>query len=159
MGRHCKVYQASESIIALTMLTLNIQLDGLKCFSLKIEIQEGGEFLLNCIYKDKITNNIYFIYRDATDPTKVAGIIGQIFCKAMTAHLDSLVELKINKIGLRVSIDPEQVGFEVGSGGKPLPPSYATELDGALIPVITSNILASIDALLVLELFFHILLK
>lgn len=89
----------------------------------------------------------------------MAGIIGQIFCQAMTPHLDSLVELKINKIGLRVSIDPEQVGFEVGSEGKPLPPSYATELDGALIPVITSNILASIDALLVLELFFHILLK
>lgn len=74
-------------------------------------------------------------------------------------HLDELVAEGMQKIGLRVSLDPERVGYEVGSNGQPLPALFVNHLDEALIPVITGNFLSAIDALLVLELFFSIILK
>jgi hypothetical protein len=60
---------------------------------------------------------------------------------------------------VQVSLDPEQVGYEVGCEGKPLPALFVNELDEALIPVITGNFLSGIDALIVLELFFSIIIK
>lgn len=93
------------------------------------------------------------------DPTKVAGVIAQSLCRALTPHLDQLVADGLDKIGLRVSLDPEQVGYEVGSNGQPLPAVFVSELDSALIPVITGNFLSAIDALLVMELFFSVILK
>lgn len=65
----------------------------------------------------------------------------------------------MQRIGLRVSLDPEQVGYEVGSNAQPLPALFVNELDEALIPVITGNFLSGMDALLVLELLFVIIVK
>jgi MAD (mothers against decapentaplegic) interacting protein len=53
----------------------------------------------------------------------------------------------------------QQVGYEVGSKGEALPTLFVSELDAALIPVITGNFLSSLDALLVMELFFHVIFK
>ena len=102
---------------------------------------------------------MHAVLRDAIDPTKVARVIAQSLCRALTTHLDHLVAEGLHKIGLRVSLDPEQVGYEVGSNGQPLPALFVNELDEALIPVITGNFLSGIDALLVLELFFCVILK
>lgn len=89
----------------------------------------------------------------------MARVIAQSLCRALTVHLDQLVAEGLQRIGLRVSLDPEQVGYEVGSNGQPLPPLFVNELDEALIPVITGNFLSGIDALIVLELFFCIIVK
>ncbi|XP_029399863.1 zinc finger FYVE domain-containing protein 16 isoform X2 [Mus pahari] len=61
---------------------------------------------------------------------------------ALCPHLRTLKSNRMNKIGLRVSIDTDMVEFQAGCEGQPLPQHYLNDLDSALIPVIhggTSN--------------------
>lgn len=55
---------------------------------------------------------------------------------ALCPHLKTLKRNRMNKIGLRVSIDTDVVEFQAGSGGQLLPQQYLNVLDSALIPVI-----------------------
>ncbi|RWS07751.1 zinc finger FYVE domain-containing protein 16-like protein [Dinothrombium tinctorium] len=96
---------------------------------------------------------------DSVDPTRLAGIVAQSLCLALTPHLEHLVDNNFVKISLRVTLDPEKVGYDVGSNGNPLPAAYVNELDGALIPVIMGSVAANVESLLVMELVFHILVK
>jgi MAD (mothers against decapentaplegic) interacting protein len=94
------------------------------------------------------------------DPTKLAAIVSQALCLALSPYLEHLVDSNFHKIGLRVTLDPDKVGYEVGSQGQNLPSNYVNELDGALIPVIMgSQVMSAVDGLLVMELLFHVLLK
>ena len=84
--------------------------DGLKYFSWRIEIVlEGGEILTLQNLDLLIMKLLFFFIIDIIDPTKVAGIISQSLCRALTPHLDQLFTQGLTKIGLRVSLDPEQV--------------------------------------------------
>ncbi|XP_031216601.1 zinc finger FYVE domain-containing protein 16 isoform X2 [Mastomys coucha] len=61
---------------------------------------------------------------------------------ALCPHLRTLKSHRMNKIGLRVSIDTDMVEFQAGCEGQLLPQHYLNDLDSALIPVIhggTSN--------------------
>lgn len=61
---------------------------------------------------------------------------------ALCPHLRTLKSNRMNKIGLRVSIDTDMVEFQAGCEGQLLPQHYLNDLDSALIPVIhggTSN--------------------
>nr|XP_048311871.1 zinc finger FYVE domain-containing protein 16 [Myodes glareolus]XP_048311872.1 zinc finger FYVE domain-containing protein 16 [Myodes glareolus] len=61
---------------------------------------------------------------------------------ALCPHLRTLKSQRMNKIGLRVSIDTDMVEFQAGCEGQLLPQHYLNDLDSALIPVIhggTSN--------------------
>ncbi|XP_074593974.1 smad anchor for receptor activation [Brevipalpus obovatus] len=93
----------------------------------------------------------------AYDAGKLAEIVAQSFCLALMSHLDSLVEKKLFKIALRVSVDADKVGYDAGSNGEPLPSCYVSQLDAALIPTIMSNIATDMDFSLVMELIFYIL--
>ncbi|CAG2103339.1 unnamed protein product [Medioppia subpectinata] len=92
---------------------------------------------------------------DSLDSSRLAEMISQAFCLALTSCLDQLFENGFTKIGLRISLDADKVGYEVGSNGTALPPQYTTELDGALIPVIMDNISSGIEDQLVMELLGH----
>lgn len=46
---------------------------------------------------------------DGYDAGRAAEIIAQSFCPALVPCLESLVESKITKIGLRVTLDPDKV--------------------------------------------------
>ncbi|KAL1783779.1 zinc finger protein FYVE domain-containing protein 16 isoform X1 [Sigmodon hispidus] len=61
---------------------------------------------------------------------------------ALCPHLRTLKSHRMNKIGLRVSVDSDMVEFQAGCEGRLLPQHYLNDLDSALIPVIhggTSN--------------------
>ncbi|RWS24850.1 zinc finger FYVE domain-containing protein 16-like protein [Leptotrombidium deliense] len=96
---------------------------------------------------------------DSVDPTRLAGIVAQSLCLALTPHLEHLVDNNFVQISLRVTLDPEKIGYDVGSNGSALPAAYVNELDGALIPVIMNSVAANVDSLLIMELLFHILVK
>ncbi|XP_012981792.1 zinc finger FYVE domain-containing protein 16 isoform X2 [Mesocricetus auratus] len=61
---------------------------------------------------------------------------------ALCPHLRTLKSNRMNRIGLRVSVDTDMVEFQAGCEGQLLPQHYLNELDSALLPVIhggTSN--------------------
>uniref|UniRef100_A0A8C6H2B6 Zinc finger FYVE domain-containing protein n=1 Tax=Mus spicilegus TaxID=10103 RepID=A0A8C6H2B6_MUSSI len=75
---------------------------------------------------------------------------------ALCPHLRTLKSNRMNKIGLRVSIDTDMVEFQAGCEGQLLPQHYLNDLDSALIPVIhggTSNFSLPLE----IELAFFIL--
>lgn len=69
---------------------------------------------------------------------------------ALLPHLSLLRPL--SPLGLRAQMGPDQVGYEAGAGGKPLPAICQEPLDGALVPL-----LSNAREPLHLELVFHIL--
>ncbi|XP_054161437.1 zinc finger FYVE domain-containing protein 9-like [Oppia nitens] len=96
---------------------------------------------------------------DSLDTSRLAEMIAQAFCVALISYLDQLFDNGFTKIGLRINLDSDKVGYEVGSNGISLPPQYTSELDGALIPIIMDNISSGIEDQLIMELLFHILVK
>lgn len=75
---------------------------------------------------------------------------------ALCPHLRTLKSNRMNRIGLRVSVDTDMVEFQAGCEGQLLPQHYLNDLDSALIPVIhggTSNSTVPLE----IELAFFIL--
>ncbi|XP_066297796.1 zinc finger FYVE domain-containing protein 16-like [Branchiostoma lanceolatum] len=89
--------------------------------------------------------------------SRLAESIATATCVALVQHLDSLREAGMNKLGLRVNIDRDEVGYVAGSKSQFLPPLYMTDLDNELIPVIHNAAASNQDTPIRLELIFHIL--
>ncbi|KAK7888909.1 hypothetical protein WMY93_024469 [Mugilogobius chulae] len=83
--------------------------------------------------------------------------IARAFCLALCPHLKLLKEDGMAKLGLRVTFDPQEVGFVAGSNGQPLPAQYLNALDSVLIPVVHSRGRKRNDESIVMELIFYIL--
>ncbi|XP_067137387.1 zinc finger FYVE domain-containing protein 9 isoform X2 [Centruroides vittatus] len=96
---------------------------------------------------------------EPADPSRLAEAVAQACCQALTPHLEWLAEAELNKIGLRVTLDADKVGYDIGAAGEPLPSMYMNALDSALIPVITCASTSNHENPIVLELIFHVLLK
>lgn len=94
---------------------------------------------------------------EPVDLSRLAETLAQACCIALTPHLDRLNESAVMKLGLRVNIESERVGYEIGSNGVKLPDFYMNDLDNELIPVIHNAASHSQDGPIVLELIFHIL--
>ncbi|GAB6028768.1 Zinc finger FYVE domain-containing protein 16 [Chamberlinius hualienensis] len=94
---------------------------------------------------------------DPTDVSKVSDTLAQACCLALASHLSSLYSNGLNKIGLRITLDSESVGYEVGANEKVLPSCYMNDLDSELVPAIHSAASFHQEGSLVLELIFHIL--
>ncbi|XP_076783255.1 zinc finger FYVE domain-containing protein 16 [Arvicanthis niloticus] len=75
---------------------------------------------------------------------------------ALCPHLRTLKSDRMNRIGLRVSIDTDMVEFQAGCEGQLLPQHYLNDLDSALIPVIHGGTSSS-SVPLEIELAFFIL--
>ncbi|XP_054994356.1 zinc finger FYVE domain-containing protein 16 [Sorex araneus] len=76
---------------------------------------------------------------------------------ALCPHLKTLKDNRMNKIGLRVSIDTDMVEFQAGSEGQLLLQHYLNALDSALIPVIHGGTSSSHSLPLEIELVFFII--
>ncbi|XP_070564387.1 zinc finger FYVE domain-containing protein 16-like isoform X2 [Ptychodera flava] len=94
---------------------------------------------------------------DTVDLSRLAETLSKGCCMALVPHLDGLKEIHMSKIGLRVTIGAERVGYEIGSNGSILPDKFMSELDNHLIPVITSAVSQQADGPITLELIFYIL--
>ncbi|XP_029988672.1 zinc finger FYVE domain-containing protein 9 isoform X2 [Sphaeramia orbicularis] len=94
---------------------------------------------------------------DSAEHNRLTERIARAFCLALCPHLKLLKEDGMAKLGLRVTFDPQEVGFVAGSNGQPLPAQYLNALDSVLIPVIHSRGRKRSDEPIVMELIFYIL--
>lgn len=94
---------------------------------------------------------------DPADHSRLTESVARSFCIALCPHLKLLKEDGMAKLGLRVTLDSDQVGYLAGSNGQPLPPQYLSDLDSALIPIIHSGACQLSEGPIVMELVFYIL--
>lgn len=94
---------------------------------------------------------------ETAEHSRLTERIARSFCLALCPHLKLLKEDGMAKLGLRVTFDPQEVGFVAGSNGQPLPAQYLNALDSVLIPVIHSRGRKRGDESIVMELIFYIL--
>ncbi|CAL8279085.1 unnamed protein product [Lota lota] len=94
---------------------------------------------------------------DPADHSRLTENVARAFCTALGPHLKLLKEDGMAKLGLRVTLDADQVGYLAGSNGQPLLPQYLSHLDSALIPVIHSGACQLSEGPVVMELVFYIL--
>ncbi|XP_026138667.1 zinc finger FYVE domain-containing protein 9-like isoform X1 [Carassius auratus] len=94
---------------------------------------------------------------DPADHSRLAENVARAFFAALCPHVKLLKEDGMAKLGLRVTLDSDQVGYLAGSNGQPLLPQYLSDLDSALIPVIHSGACQLSEGPVVMELIFYIL--
>ncbi|KAM4872524.1 zinc finger FYVE domain-containing protein 9 isoform 2-T3 [Thomomys bottae] len=94
---------------------------------------------------------------DPADHSRLTEHVAKAFCLALCPHLKLLKEDGMTKLGLRVTLDSDQVGYQAGSNGQPLPPQYMNDLDSALVPVIHGGACQLSEGPVVMELIFYIL--
>uniref|UniRef100_A0A8C7WNH7 Zinc finger, FYVE domain containing 9b n=1 Tax=Oryzias sinensis TaxID=183150 RepID=A0A8C7WNH7_9TELE len=94
---------------------------------------------------------------DSAENSRLTERIARAFCLALCPHLKLLKEDGMAKLGLRVTLDCQEVGFVAGSNGQLLPAQYFSALDSVLTPVIHSKGRTRDDEPTVMELIFYIL--
>lgn len=94
---------------------------------------------------------------DPADHSRLTEHVAKAFCLALCPHLKLLKEDGMTKLGLRVTLDSDQVGYQAGSNGQPLPSQYMNDLDSALVPVIHGGACQLSEGPVVMELIFYIL--
>ncbi|XP_043941949.1 zinc finger FYVE domain-containing protein 9 [Protopterus annectens] len=94
---------------------------------------------------------------DPADHSRLTENVAKAFCLALCPHLKLLKEDGMTKLGLRVTLDSDQVGYQAGSNSQPLPSQYMNDLDSALVPVIHGGACQLSEGSVVMELIFYIL--
>ncbi|XP_075412097.1 zinc finger FYVE domain-containing protein 9 isoform X2 [Tenrec ecaudatus] len=94
---------------------------------------------------------------DPADHSRLTEHVAKAFCLALCPHLKLLKEDGMTKLGLRVTLDSDQVGYQAGSNGQPLPSQYMNDLDSALVPVIHGGACQLSEGPVVMELVFYLL--
>lgn len=94
---------------------------------------------------------------DPADHSRLTENVAKAFCLALCPHLKLLKEDGMTKLGLRVTLDSDQVGYQAGSNGQPLPSQYMNDLDNALVPVIHGGACQLSEGPVIMELIFYIL--
>ncbi|XP_061488971.1 zinc finger FYVE domain-containing protein 9 [Rhineura floridana] len=94
---------------------------------------------------------------DPADHSRLTENVAKAFCLALCPHLKLLKEDGMTKLGLRVTLDADQVGYQAGSNGQPLPAQYMNDLDSALVPVIHGGACQLSEGPVIMELIIYIL--
>uniref|UniRef100_A0AAZ3QXI2 FYVE-type domain-containing protein n=1 Tax=Oncorhynchus tshawytscha TaxID=74940 RepID=A0AAZ3QXI2_ONCTS len=94
---------------------------------------------------------------DPADHSRLTENVARAFCMALCPHLKLLKEEGMAKLGLRVTLESDQVGYLAGSNGQPLLSHYLRDLDSTLIPVIHRGACQLSEGPVVMELVFYIL--
>ncbi|BFZ16767.1 hypothetical protein BsWGS_19806 [Bradybaena similaris] len=86
---------------------------------------------------------VYFLQRqnsaphsDSINMNQLMEDIAHACCSALVKHLDELKKEGRVKLGLRVNLTRDSIGYEIGSKGQSLPVALLNTLDTFLIPVI-----------------------
>ncbi|CAB3980722.1 zinc finger FYVE domain-containing 9 isoform X2 [Paramuricea clavata] len=75
---------------------------------------------------------------------------------ALRPYLINLYQMERRRIGLRVNLSPDMVGYIIGSQGSPLPDEMATNLDNELVPAIHNAVNPSSSTPSSMEFLFNI---
>ncbi|CAG9820534.1 unnamed protein product [Phaedon cochleariae] len=96
--------------------------------------------------------------QEPVDISRLSENIAKATCDALVKYLDLLLTNNFQKIGIRTTLQSDNVSYCAGSNGVKLPPIYMKSLDEELIPVLhrlTSSNLS--ENAIILELIFRIL--
>lgn len=63
----------------------------------------------------------------------------------------------MTKLGPHVTLDSDQVGYQLGSNTQPLPSQYLNDLDSSLVPVINGEACQLIEGPIIMKLLLYIL--
>uniref|UniRef100_H2Z608 Smad anchor for receptor activation-like C-terminal domain-containing protein n=1 Tax=Ciona savignyi TaxID=51511 RepID=H2Z608_CIOSA len=101
----------------------------------------------------------YECTNDATDMGRLAEQMANGCFDALTPHLTTLRKRGQMKVGVRINVHPDEVGYSAGSLGVPLPDRCLKGLDDHLIPLVNEATchLQSYEEPVVFELIFYIL--
>ncbi|XP_030382863.1 zinc finger FYVE domain-containing protein 9 [Scaptodrosophila lebanonensis] len=91
-----------------------------------------------------------------SDIARISEQLARSSAMALLPFLDLLAAAGISKIGLRATLDQENVCYEAGARGSKLPPLYMNALDNHLIPTLHGES-SGVEDSIILELVFHIL--
>ncbi|KAK6302235.1 hypothetical protein J4Q44_G00265900 [Coregonus suidteri] len=132
-------------------------------FNTSVKIFHGSEFKAN----GKVIRwtEVFFVQSDdqpnglsdPADHSRLTENVARAFCVALCPHLKLLKDDGMAKLGLRVTLESDQVGYLAGSNGQPLPSHYLSDLDRTLIPVIHRGAGQLSEGPVVMELVFYIL--
>ncbi|CAB1318002.1 unnamed protein product [Coregonus sp. 'balchen'] len=127
-------------------------------FNTSVKIFHGSEFKANgkvirWTESDDQPNGL----SDPADHSRLTENVARAFCVALCPHLKLLKDDGMAKLGLRVTLESDQVGYLAGSNGQPLPSHYLSDLDRTLIPVIHRGAGQLSEGPVVMELVFYIL--
>ncbi|XP_015666387.1 zinc finger FYVE domain-containing protein 9 [Protobothrops mucrosquamatus] len=132
-------------------------------FIISVKIFHGSEYKAN----GKVIRwtEVFFLENDdqhnglsdPADHSRLTENVAKAFCLALCPHLKLLKEDGMTKLGLRVTLDTDQVGYQAGSNGQPLPVQYMNDLDSALVPVIHGGACQLSEGPVIMELIFYIL--
>ncbi|XP_052318856.1 zinc finger FYVE domain-containing protein 9-like isoform X2 [Oncorhynchus keta] len=132
-------------------------------FITSVKIFQGSEFKAN----GKVIRwtEVFFLQSedqpnglsDPADHSRLTENVARAFCVALCPHLKLLKEEGMAKLGLRVTLESDQVGYLAGSNGQPLLSHYLRDLDSTLIPVIHRGACQLSEGPVVMELVFYIL--
>ena len=75
---------------------------------------------------------------------------------ALRPYLYNLYQMEKRRIGLRVNLNPDMVGYIIGAQGSPLPDEMATNLDNELVPAIHNAVNPSSTTPSSMEFLFNI---
>lgn len=137
----------------------NTSLEGVECISVKspVDILGTGEASEGLAIR---WTRVYFLQHDESgssqfDPLDLSRLtedVAQASGLALAKHLGQLKQEGQVRLGLRVNLTQDAIGYEMGSKGKPLPPVMASDLDSFLVPIVHQ---ASEEGI-VMELVFNI---
>jgi len=88
------------------------------------------------------------------DPTRVASVFAKAVCVAVIPLLKQLKNQSLSPFAVKISLDPENTGYEAGSGGSALPAEFMSALDNELVPLVHGQSSPTSNSF---ELVFHIL--
>ncbi|XP_033057875.1 zinc finger FYVE domain-containing protein 9-like [Trachypithecus francoisi] len=91
-------------------------------------------------------------FSDPADHSRLTEHVTKAFCLALCPHLKLLKEDGMTKLGLRVTLDSDQVSYQAGRNGQHLPSQYMNDLNSALVPVIHGGACQLSEASVVMEL-------
>lgn len=119
----------------------------------------GDEHLIRWteVYLVRTDDSVGSRRTDPVDISKVSDSLAQACCVALAPHLGHLYTAGLTKIGLRVTLDPDNVGYEIGAGGERLPSAYMNDLDSELVPAMHCAVSPNQESSVLLELIFHII--
>ncbi|KAL0609205.1 Zinc finger FYVE domain-containing protein 9 [Plecturocebus cupreus] len=104
-----------------------------------VKIFHGSEYKANgkvirCTEEFSLENvDQHNCLNDPADHSRLTEHVAKAFCLALCPHLELLKEDEMTKLGLRVTLDSDQVGYQAGSNGQPLLLQYVNDLDSALL--------------------------
>lgn len=141
--------------------SLHSPIDGLKLDSFpSVKVHSGCNFTRKNVFRIQWTEVFFLVEGQQSasrDLNKLTGELAKAFCQTLMPHLSKMSSDGCTSVGLRVNLDPDNVGYLSGSNQQFLPANIMVDLDNVLVPVIHAAVNQQRRHSLSVELLFKVL--